>query len=519
MKRLLLFTEAMLAVLTVSCGGSGNSFPPPPPVTGNFTNANLQGSYAFSMSGTDASANPGAFLARVGSFTADGKGGITAALEDVIDGNTVAAGTLTGTGSYAIQANGKGAISLNALSGSLQFTVVLNSPASGATVSSKGMLIQTDLNATSSGNLILQPSLNTVSQATINGSYAFDIAGIDNVGAPLSIVGQMVTNGGGTITGGIYDSDDAGTLITAQTFGSGGTYSAPDTTFGHGTMTFNNRTFDYFLVDATRIRLIETDNALFTFGDAVLQTGVPTQTAAGSFAFLVGGSSVLGSRGAIVRGARFTTDAAGAVSAIQFDDNNNGAITSPASFTNAKYAVDTVNNGTGRATLTFLGSGQANPYTFVLYFSSASDAVFQDTTMGVVADGSMSAQAASFSSSTLAANYVFNWSGVNLSQTNGFEEDFAGQYALSGSGSINGEVDFVELGSSSSRIPAFLNIPVTGTFSLNGDGTGANGYTITTGNSPSTTFKYHAYLTSSNTMLLVGIDTNRVIAGNATPQP
>jgi hypothetical protein len=112
---------------------------------------------------------------------------------------------------------------------------------------------------------------------------------------------------------------------------------------------------------------------------------------------------------------------------------------------------------------------------------------------------------------------VFDWSGINLSL--GFEEDFAGQYALSSSGAITGVVDFVELASPSSRNPAFLGIPITGSLTISGGGTGGNQYTVTTGNSPSATLNYHAYLTASGTVLLVGVDPKRTIAGSATLQP
>jgi hypothetical protein len=129
----------------------------------------------------------------------------------------------------------------------------------------------------------------------------------------------------------------------------------------------------------------------------------------------------------------------------------------------------------------------------------------------------MLAQSASFTGANLAGNYAFDWSGINL--TLGFEEDFAGQYALSSSGAISGVADFVELASPSKRNPAFLGIPITGMLTVSGDGTGANNYTVTTGNSPSATLNYHAYLTSSGDILLVGTDGNRTIAGSATLQP
>ena len=519
MRRLLVVAAGALALLTISCGGNGSSNPAPPPVTGNFSNASLKGTYSFSMSGTDASANVGALIARVGSFVADGSGNISAGMEDVIDGSSLNTVQFTG-GSYSIQGNGKGTLTLTTLNGGLGLTIALNS-------STKGVMMQTDLNATSSGSFLLQ-SPNSFSVSGINGGYVFDVAGTDGSGAPLSVLGQIVTNGGGAITGGIFDSNDGGSstpLTTAQTFGAGGTYVLDPTngsTFGRGAITFASRSFVFYIVDSTRIRLLETDQQLFTFGDALQQSGAPTQATASSFAFLIGGSAVLGTGGAIARGGRFTTDASGNLTNIQLDDNDNGIHNSVGSGTtiqNAKFAIDTANAGTGRGTLTFTAAGSPNAGTFqfVFYLASATQGFIQDISNGVVGDGSMLAQTGTFSAANLAGNYVFDWSGINLAL--GFEEDFAGQYALSSSGPIAGVVDFVELASPSKRNPAFLNIPINGTLTVNGDGTGANNYTITTGNTPSTTLNFRAYLTGSGTILLVGVDSNRTTAGSASVQP
>jgi hypothetical protein len=509
---------AVAALFAAACGGSSSTTPPPPPPVGNFSNASLKGTYAFSMSGADANLSPGAFIARTGSFVADGSGNITAAMEDVTDAGSLNLAVQFTGGSYSIQANGKGTITLNSTTGGLLLTIVLNS-------ASKGVMIQTDLFATSSGSFLLQsPSAFTL--AGVNNSYAFDTSGTNFNGAPISVVGQFATNSNGGINGGIFDSNDGGTnppLLTAQTFGAGGIYSLDPNngaTFGRGTISFAGRTFAFYIVDSTRIRMLETDGQLFTLGDAVQQASVPTQISAGGFAFLIGGAAVLGTGGPIARGGRFTTDASGNVSGIVLDDNNNGSITqinSTSTISNAKFAIDTTNSGTGRGTLQFTVSGQANPFTFVLYFSSATQAFIQDTSNGVVGDGSMLGQSTSFTAASLAGNYAFDWSGIN--RTLGFEEDFAGQYALSSAGAISGAVDFVELASPSKRNPAFLNIPITGSLSVAGDGTGANTYTVTTGNSPSTTLNYHAYLTASGTVLLVGVDQPRTIAGSATLQP
>src|SRR5260370_41722323 len=97
-------------------GGSGTNITAPPP-TGNFSNASLNGQYAFSMSGVDL--NTGAFVARVGSFAADGQGHFTTGLDDALDLGSGSAGSL-GTFSdrtYQIQANGRGLIALKLAGG------------------------------------------------------------------------------------------------------------------------------------------------------------------------------------------------------------------------------------------------------------------------------------------------------------------------------------------------------------------------------------------------------------------
>lgn len=200
MKRLLLFTAVAVASIAAACGGGGSTPPPPPPV-GKFTNADLKGQYAFSMSGEDLNA---AFIARVGSFFADGNGNITQGLEDVNSVAGVNAVSFTG-GSYAIQPNGRGTLTLtNALS-SLQLSITLIS-------SSKGLMIQADLNATSSGSFNLQMP-GAFSNPGISGKYVFDVSGVDSNNPavqafPISIVGEIQSDGAGNVQGGTMDVND-----------------------------------------------------------------------------------------------------------------------------------------------------------------------------------------------------------------------------------------------------------------------------------------------------------------------
>lgn len=522
MKPLAVLLGAAAVVFAVGCGG-GNPTPAPPP-QGKFSNADLNGTYAFSMSGTDAGVNFGALIARVGSFTANGNGNITAAIEDVTDAGSLPQLVQFTGGSYSIQANGKGTLTLNSASGGLQLSIVLNS-------SKSGVLVQTDLNATSNGSFTLQTP-GSFTQTAINGPYAFDISGMTSGGGPSSVVGQINTNGAGNISGGLFDSNDSGSIASAQPIPAGGTYvmdSANGSTFGRGTMRFAGLTFVFYIVDGTRFKLMESDGQFITFGDALQQTGgIALQNSGfkGDFTFLIGGSAVLGTAGPVARAAAFTADGSGNVGAIALDDNDAGTVRSIGGSTtvsNTIYDVDAANAGTGRGTITFSATSNPNlgTFSFVFYQISPTQAFIQDTSNGIIGDGTMFAQGSSFTQAGLAGDYVLSWSGVNLgsSQNATFEVDADALYALSSSGNIQGDIDLVEPGSTSSRPPVFTDVALTGTFTVSGNGTGANAFTVTAQTSPTNTFHYKAYIVSDSLMLLVGADTDRVIAGNASFQP
>src|SRR6266478_4174559 len=315
MKPLAVVLAAVAALFATACS-SNNAPSVPPPVTGGFSSADLKGTYVFSMRGEDGGINFGAFIARVGSFTADGNGNITAALEDVTDAGSLPQLVQFTGGSYSIQANGRGTLTLLSSTGGLQMSIALNS-------GNAGVMIQIDLNATSSGSFTRQtPAMFT--QTTIAGPYPFDISGTtipdpadpNALAAPSSVVGQIMTNAG-NIQGGLFDSNDGGSLLSAQLIAAGGTYQmdpANGANFGRGTIDFAGLTFVFYLVDGTRFKLIEDDGKFATFGDALQQSAtiaIQNSGFTGDFTFLIGGSSVLGTAGPVARAAAFTADGGG----------------------------------------------------------------------------------------------------------------------------------------------------------------------------------------------------------------
>jgi hypothetical protein len=532
-KRLLLLVVGAVLVISGCSGGNSVTLPPP---TGNFTNASLKGQYAFAMAGQDVST--GAFITRIGSFTADGNGNITAATEDIINTGATGGGrtVFAAGGTYSIQSNGRGIITLiqNSSSG-LGLSIAMDS-------SGGGVMIQTDYNgvvsATSSGSFSLQNPAD-FSTAGISNDYVFGVSGVEGtMGAPLAMMGQITADGAGTVQSGVIDINNgaASAPDPPAAIPAGGSYGAESAnqadlaTFGRGAISFNSFTFVFYIVDHTHFLLLEEDASNnTTFGDAFQQSAaIPAQISnftPGSFAFLVGGSSVIGSMAADARVGRFTTDGGGNLSNVFLDENYGGSNNSVSNNVSAAtYSIDTsaVAQGRGRGTFTFTQSSFAT-FDFVFYLISPTQAVVLDESTGLISSGLMAAQASNISTSTLASNYVFNWSGVFLPSSGnvGSQEDFVGQYSQNSSGSISGAVDFMEPGTTSSHGPLFLNSAVSGSLILNSDPTTRNDYDITistSGVSPGT-INFKAYIANSNTIFLLSVGSNQVLAGTVVPQP
>lgn len=524
--KFLLCTAICVATLAMVCCGGGPAITPPPP-SGPFSNASLKGQYAFSISGLDLK---GAYIAQLGSFTADGSGNITAGLEDVLalaSGQPATLVSFSG-GSYAIQQNGKGTLTLQPASGSaLQLTVGLQS-------NSAGYLLQTattsaNITAISSGAFNLQTSAD-FSAAALAYPYVFDLSGVSfsasSTVAPISMVGQILTNGSAVITGGVMDTDDGNqTAPSGATAVEPGSYQLDSngngTNFGRGMMTFNGRTFAFYIVDATHLKLLEEDTLGGSMGDALQQAAsVPAQNSqfSGSFVYLTLGAAFTGTQGPLARAARFTADGNGGVGSISLDSSYDGGYTHVSQGSNisaATYAIDTTNPGSGRGTFTFKASG-VGTFLYVFYMLSGTQAVVQETTAGLIGGGPMYAQTAGpFTVSGSAGSYVFNWNGEQLGSSTAvpLQEDFVGQYTLSSvtSSNIAGAIDYVEIGITGNSL--FTNVGLGGTLTINGDGTANNLYKFALGGTSPTTVNFQAYFVNPETVVAVSSDNNRTIVG------
>ena len=506
-----------LAFLLAACGGGGSPAPPP---SGPYSNASLHGQYAFALTGLDLN---GAYISRVGSFTADGAGNITAGVEDLqalSTGEGAVTSPITG-GSYQIQSTGRGTLTLTAANGdSVQARLVMQS-------TSTGFLIQTDLNAACSGSFNLQTA-SDFNGAALAHPYVFKTAGVSfssTNAAPLALVGQLTADGSSTITGGVMDTNDGNSSTpSGATPIPPGTY-ALDTTgngtsFGRGTISFNGRTFAFYIVDSTRFKLLEEDTLGGSTGEALLQSPtVPLQNAdlTGSFVYLIDGLSVLGSQGPLTRVARFTADGNGGVGNISLDDNANGwyrHTSQGGNISDATYTVDAANAGSGRATFTFTDSGKGTS-SGVIYMNSLTQGVVQDTSSGIIGNGQFVAQAGGpFTVAGSAGTYISNWSGVQLGSSTAiaFVETFVNQFVLSGSSSNNvgGTTDYIELGLSSKTL--YSDVGLSGSLKIAKDSTLNNEFKFAVNGSPSVTVTFQAYFVNPNTLFMICSDSTRTTA-------
>src|ERR1700722_3731755 len=138
-----------LAVLA-GCGSSTHN--PVPPPTGGFSNTNFNGTYVFSVFGTD-----GATYAAAGLFTACGcsAGTISGGTIDLIDAANGAPLLATGssigsTSTYAITSDGRGLAKLQVTNTALSISTQIE-VAFVLTSRSHGLIIHIDRNAAGSG--------------------------------------------------------------------------------------------------------------------------------------------------------------------------------------------------------------------------------------------------------------------------------------------------------------------------------------------------------------------------------
>jgi len=495
---LALFLVLSTLALLAGCGnGSGITNPVAPP-GGGFGKSDLNGTYVFSVSGTD-NVN-GAPIAIVGTLSANGSGGITGGTMDINDPNFTAPIpnlSISGSSNYNVGVDGRGTATLDVstpFGSKLIFDFVLTS-------SSHGFIIEFDGNATGSGTLDLQAA--GLTQSSFAGSYAFSFAGVDSAGTgAFATVGNFTLDANGTITSGLQDFNDNGVLIFAGQTLAGqvilGPSASPATLL---TTTPYSEKFDVYAIDATHLKFIEMDTLPIVSGDAFSQTSTAVPT--GNLAFTLGGFV---SNSPFASGGFMVTDGAGNITAASTEDfNSNGTPGSSPSFSGTYTA-----GGTGRYTLgsfsNFVGGSQ-----FAAYPSSGGLLLLEiDTTSLGILNGAANAQTPGAALAT-SKGYGLNLSGTNLS--NGVEVDDIAEFSAESSGTT--AIGLIDENFAPGGIPIFdqkLNGTYTGP-----DSSGRFGISASAGNSSNSTlnggFGLTVYTADGTTFPFIETDNGQVATG------
>ena len=175
-----------------------------------YSTSSLQGQFAFSISGSNAS---GHFF-RAGSFAADGAGNLNSVLEDINSTSGATTTPISTTGSYTVGADGRGTLKFNDGLTPASFDFVL---VNGAQL----QIIGFDASGTATGQANAQDAstFQGAPLSALNGTYVFDFAGVHGSNG-LSQIGEFTADGAGNITQGSIDINDGGTLSQFQIAGS-----------------------------------------------------------------------------------------------------------------------------------------------------------------------------------------------------------------------------------------------------------------------------------------------------------
>lgn len=492
---------AFAALTGCSSNGSGITNPVAPP-SGSFSNSNLKGTYVFSLSGLDGGQAP---YALVGTFTADGNGGISSTgstfdMNDAEFSAPVADQAITG-GNYAVQVDGRTRVTLDATTpfpglggvSNITLDIVLQN-------SSHGLVIQFDGNASGSGTVDLQTA-----GATPTGAYAFSLSGSTVGGESLATVGNFTVGSTGLIDvneGGILPLPNEPLSVSLSV----GPSATPATT-----LTANGAiwTFDVFAIDATHLKFIEMDATNILVGDAFAQTS--TTMPVGAQAFTLAGCAPCNSTSftPAAIGGFIVTDASGNINNSSTQDYNVGG-TASSSSTPFSGTYAPTSSTTGRYQLGGFNSSFVVGSTYAAYPSSGGLLLLEIDNAGLTVGAAYpQTSGASFAASQ---GYGLNLTGVNNATGSLVEVDDIAEFAATGN-TITGVIDENFAPGGSPNLGLALS---SGNFS-GPDSSGRYLLSAAAGNSNNSTlnggFNLYFYTVDGATFPFIDVDSGQVATG------
>jgi hypothetical protein len=453
--RVLMALAAITGILlTIGCGSSGNSVI----VKGGFTNANLKGTYSFTVKGygfnnnTTATAN---FFIEGGVFTADGNKTITAVTQDRVEavGSTTQVFLDNPTGTYSINSDGTGDLTLNFTGGGFeQYRITLGD-------AGHLYMEEDDGSGTSAGSAYLQTST-----ATPSGPFVFRTHDVQ-VSATM---GTMAISAGAV--SGFYEMVQNGAATTGS-IGAGGSMTAP--AGGRGKVTYSvnglTHTAEYYVVSSSKFLLLDTTTTVLSIGIAEQQSNLTFSAASLSGSYAFGSSGETTTPGFVNTVGVFTTDGVSQVTAANYDSVQDGSVSSNQTATGT-YLIDNL-FGNGSGTFTFGG------LTRDIWMVSPTRAYFITFNGANVEDGTIDQQSGTFTNTSLGTQTALFMDGFDATGVDGLFKDRVGTLVPSGTNSLGTNYvasffDFVALagGASSNAFSGTYSVASNGrtTTQLNG---------------------------------------------------
>ncbi|HSS96640.1 MAG TPA: hypothetical protein VLK33_06415 [Terriglobales bacterium] len=497
MRRLLLFVGVGSLAFSLACGGgssNGGGFGSGGG-TGSFSNASLSGQYTYQLKGYSLSSQSP--FREAGVFTADGSGHLTNLVDDIAGGGS--ASTASTTGSYQINPEGSGTLTMNFSSGNATFEVTLSS-------SSQLYLVEIDssLTGVASSGMAQKQDASAFANPP-SGTFIFRIHTLTNPQTalnPTSTVGAFTVSGG-NITSGNMDSQHFNGPSSSTVTGS---FNGPDTT-GRGTGTLTDTSngtlaFNYYVIDANHLVLFSIQPAIIGIGVAEKQTGSPFTNASfsGPYAFGSSGDTSTFFEQTNTAG-QFNADGTGNITAGVLDNVTDGT---PATTTTGLPFTGTYQvAANGRVNVTL--NANAGSIQQVYWLVSPNRAFFVTDSPNSVEDGSLDSQVGTFTNASLNGLYAYEMDGFDSSLNNTKER--LGVMNANGNGSLSvGQI------ANAAGTVSNTTTPLTGSYSV-----GTNGRVTASVNNLSNNLVF--YLISGSKGYILQNDTGVSIGGTMIKQP
>lgn len=360
----------------------------------------ISGPYAFSVMGTDASFNP---LAIAGEFTASG-GTVSAAgsLLDIHEGANSSAtittsASLASDSSYSLDAfssgSGRGTLSLNTAIGTLNFAFYIVD-------NTKMYVVETDQSPAShlAGKIVsaaISPAGLAAANYVITAGGSATLPSQSNIG-PYAMGAVFVSSGTGTISSGILDVNNQGTVTANAALGTSCGYTVDSNTgrvdlklcpTGTGAVTSEFAMYPYQTTASTQPQsflTIEIDPNALSTGEAFEQTSTSSLSSGGFAVGLAGQGITHASRSTSARNLDgHVSGSTGTIDMNFFGATNTYPITAA--------ALSGATSGRGTLTMTATGPGTFN---VVYYIISANSALLldQDANSSLVLTGTLDRQ-------------------------------------------------------------------------------------------------------------------------------